>query len=157
VFWVDSATIVEGGASAAAVALFATPAGTAAVLERDSLDEEAAQAAVRDDSAAGPVSGQIVRLSRNQIEISVNAPAQGVVVVHETYYPHWEATIDGQPAPIVPANVMFRGVVVGPGAHTIVMTYRPPWFRSLAVISLLSWIAACAIAIAFRRRKGATR
>jgi hypothetical protein len=88
-------------------------------------------------SAAPPVSGagsprESVRLldetdpDRVRLEARLDAP--GFVVLADTYYPGWEALVDGEPTPIYPADLMFRAVHVEGGEHTIEFRYRPRSF-----------------------------
>ena len=82
----------------------------------------------------------------------IEAPEAGVVVIHESYFPNWHATVDGESAEIPPVNVQFRGVFVAPGAHRIVMVYEPPWYGLLALLNPLGLLAAFALIILERRR-----
>lgn len=48
------------------------------------------------------------------------------VVVSETYYPGWEAQVDGHSSPLLMADGVIRGVLVrGAGDHTVTMRYCP--------------------------------
>ena len=94
--------------------------------------------------------GRLVALDRNRVVAEIDAPADGVVVLHEAYAPSWHATVDGAPAAVFPANAAFRGVLVGPGHHRIEMTYDPPGWRLLALVSLLGWLLAALIAVPWR-------
>ncbi|MEQ1712655.1 MAG: hypothetical protein ABL908_14815, partial [Hyphomicrobium sp.] len=60
-----------------------------------------------------------------RIEIDVVAPAAGVLIVHDTYYPGWVARIDGEATPILRADTLFRGVEVPAGRHRVVMQFAP--------------------------------
>ncbi|GEM_PF-6573989 len=63
------------------------------------------------------------RIDPDHIRMTVSAPANAILFVSEIYYPRWKATIDGQPAPIIPANHAFRAVAVPAGQHIVEMKY----------------------------------
>lgn len=75
------------------------------------------------------------------LEIAVESSGDAMLVVADTYYPGWTATVDDQPTPIYRANGAFRAVPITAGRHTVRMTYQP---RSVAIGALLS---AAALAI----------
>jgi uncharacterized membrane protein YfhO len=56
--------------------------------------------------------------------------------IRDRYHPGWRATIDGQPAEIVRANHVMRGVVVPAGTHTIEFRLAPVSLRNGALVSL---------------------
>ncbi len=155
VLWADRAAVVDGP-DAAARALFAAPAGTIAVVERGWLDAAGEQRVGRTDGAATAVAGRLVELERNRLVAEIDAPADGIVVVHEAFFPGWSARVDGAPAAIVPANAAFRGVLVGPGRHRIKMEYSAGAWPTLALLSLLGTAGAVLLAawpaLAARRR-----
>ena len=68
---------------------------------------------------------QIVTWSYDQVEIEVESDRPGIVILHEPYYPGWFVEVDGEPARLLRANVLFRGVEVGEGTHRVVFTYEP--------------------------------
>ena len=157
VMWADSAAVVDG-ADAAAGALFAAPAGSIAVVERGWLDPAGEERVGRADGAAAPVPGRLVELERNRLVAEIEAPADGIVVVHEAFFPGWSARVDGAPAEIIPANAAFRGVLVGPGRHRIEMAYSAGAWPTLALVSLLGFAGAALAAlwpVLRARRRGA--
>lgn len=157
VMWVDRATVVDGDEDAALAALRGTRPGTAAVLERAALSPGDAVRAVEGDAAAPVVAGRILELGLNRVVAEIDAPADGVVVIHESYYPGWEARVDGQPARLFPANVLFRGLLVGPGKHRIELRYRAPAYTILAAVSFAALIAALLLWIRQPRTAAAQR
>ena len=59
------------------------------------------------------------------VEIAVDAPVEGWVVLNDVYHRWWGATVDGRDAPIEKANVLFRAVRVPAGKHTLVFSFHP--------------------------------
>ncbi|AMN41420.1 hypothetical protein [Rhodoplanes sp. Z2-YC6860] len=68
---------------------------------------------------------RIARYENTSIEVEADAPSGGFVVLNEVWHPWWRATVDGKPADILKANVLFRAVVVPPGQHTVRFTFEP--------------------------------
>jgi len=151
VLWVDGFTLVKGGGKEALAELVRHPPGSSAVLEEGTLDPAILAAAQGGDAA--PVAGRIRELERNRLVAEIDAPAAGIVVIHESYFPGWRAWVDGAEVTIVPANAVFRGLAVGPGRHQIVMKYSPPGWLALAIVSLLGTLAAAIIAAVGLRRE----
>ena len=58
--------------------------------------------------------------------IEAQAPSSGgFVVLNDAYHPWLFADVDGKPAEILPANVIFRAVRVPPGQSRVRMVFRP--------------------------------
>jgi hypothetical protein len=72
-----------------------------------------------------------VRLNQvgpHQVQVQVEAPTAGFVVLADTFYPGWQATVDGQPVSIWSANLAFRAVAVEAGTHELLFRYHPRSF-----------------------------
>ncbi len=52
-----------------------------------------------------------------RLEVSTGRP--GYLVLADSWYPGWIAFVDGKPAPIYRADVLFRAVPVMPRQHTV--------------------------------------
>jgi hypothetical protein len=102
------------------------------------------------EGAADDVS--IVRYANNVVDLDVSAGGRRLLVLSDTHFPGWDATIDGQPATVHRANVAFRAVSVPQGHHRVQFRYRP---RPVLIGGLLS-AAALAVVLALARRRGAT-
>jgi hypothetical protein len=68
---------------------------------------------------------RIVSYQRNAVQIEVDSPEGGILVLHDLYYPGWEVTVDGERQLILRANVLFRGVELPAGRHKVAFEFRP--------------------------------
>lgn len=67
-----------------------------------------------------------IEYGRDEVRITTAAGSPGgVLVVSVADYPGWEATVDGRPVDHATANAAFIGVPVEPGAHDVVLRFRP--------------------------------
>ena len=66
--------------------------------------------------------------------------------------PGWTARVDGNPASVVPADLLLRAVPVPAGRHRVELTYRTPQLRTGAAVSVVSW-AALVILFWWRSRR----
>jgi hypothetical protein len=78
-------------------------------------------------SATGAAAGtaRILRYANTEIDIEVEAPAGGFLVLNDVWHPWWRAEVDGRPADILKANVLFRAVALAPGAHRVHFAFEP--------------------------------
>ena len=74
---------------------------------------------------------RIVSWRGDRIEIDAESERGGMLALHETYYPGWVAEIDDKQAPILRADVLFRGVEVPAGHHHVVFRFAPFSFPNL--------------------------
>jgi hypothetical protein len=80
----------------------------------------------------------------NGITIRAALDAPGYLVLADTWYPGWQAAVDGEPTDLLRANYAFRAVYLEAGEHTVEMVYRPRSFAIGAVASgaaLAGWLA----------------
>jgi hypothetical protein len=137
VAWFDTAELAPD-AGAALARTFDAPPGAKAVLEADALDPDQRTRAGRADGSFAPVTGALEALDPDSLRATIDAPADGVVVVNEMYYPHgWSATVDGEDADLVPADGFARAVFVGKGHHVIEMSFGARGYLFLIMIELL--------------------
>ena len=83
---------------------------------------------------------------RAVLEAKLESP--GLVILSDVYYPGWELTIDGKPAPIYQVNALMRGAAVGSGSHRLVFTFVPLSFRVGCLVSIFGLAALLFLALA---------
>jgi uncharacterized membrane protein YfhO len=76
--------------------------------------------------------------SPNKISITTNSQSENILFLSDTYYPGWEAYIDGQKTEILKAFYSFRAVVVPSGNHTVSFIYNPAAFDIGRIVSIIS-------------------
>ncbi|MBI4909157.1 MAG: hypothetical protein HY820_36395 [Acidobacteria bacterium] len=89
------------------------------------------------EACRGAESVDFARARPGRIRIVVTAQCRGVVIVSQSNYIGWNATVDGVGAPIIEAFGTFPAVVVDAGVHEIVLNYAPKSFQSGAIVSML--------------------
>ncbi len=88
------------------------------------------------------------------------APAEGVAVFSEIYYPHgWTAYVDGEEAPYFRADYVLRAMALPAGNHTVEFRFRAPHYAALTAVTracsllLLAGLVAAVSVAAVRKRK----
>lgn len=79
-----------------------------------------------------------------KVVIETHSQQGGLLLLADTYYPGWTATINGAQTPILRVNLMHRGVLVPPGKQTILFRYQPwtvRWGISLSLLGFLSLVS----------------
>ena len=107
-----------------------------------------------DGAGAGPGGSAVIRdESANRVSVQVSTDRPAYLVLSDTWFPGWAATVDGHPTRVWRANHTLRAVVVPSGAREVVFTYAP---RSLRIGALISVVALGLVALAmipgWRRR-----
>lgn len=72
-----------------------------------------------------PPQVRLIRYANTEIEIEVDAPSAGLVVLNDIWHPWWIAEVDGTEVEIMKANVLFRAVPVAAGRHLVRFSFRP--------------------------------
>ena len=99
------------------------------------------------------VTGQvrIMNYENNSVRCAVEAGGKGYLVLVDSYYPGWSATLDGSPVAIRRANYAFRAVEVPPGKHVVEFRYRPWSFYLGFLLSGLT--LAIGVTVWYRKAK----
>jgi hypothetical protein len=108
-------------------------------------------------SRCGPAGTSRFLMPRSdRVRLEVEAERAGYVVLADAFDPGWRATIDGEAAPLLRANVAFRAVAVPAGRHVVEMVYRPRAVSLGLALTLLT-LALVAVATTARALSSRTR
>ncbi|TLN24301.1 YfhO family protein, partial [bacterium] len=91
----------------------------------------------------------ILEYQANRVVLSAVGP--GTLVLSDVYYPGWQAQVDGETVAIQPYQNLLRSVVLGPGEHQVVFTFRPVLVSIGWGCGLAGWLLILALAIKQRR------
>ena len=92
--------------------------------------------------------------------LRVSAACAGLLVLPDTYFPGWKATVNGRDQTIYPTDGAFRGVTVPEGTSRVEFRYEPRAFPVgivLAVVGLAGFALVASLVIVGRvprRRHG---
>lgn len=98
------------------------------------------------NTSAPPGTAEITRYADDRVTIEARMSAPGFVVLDDTYFPGWQARIDGSPARVLRADHTFRAVWVPAGEHQIDMRFSLPGLRAGVLVSLVSLVLLLALA-----------
>lgn len=106
--------------------------------------------------AAG-VEVQVEAYTPERVVLRAELPGPGFLVLSDTWYEGWQATVDGVAAPILRANLLFRAVALPAGSHEVVFEFAPRSL-SLGVAAMVVGLALVGgLAVAGWRRGRATK
>jgi hypothetical protein len=94
---------------------------------------------------------RIIEYEPERVVIEVNSSGPALLVLTDTHYPGWRATIAGEEQEILRANGLFRAVRVGRGQQRVEFEYRPASLRVGAALSLASLILLAGTGLWHRR------
>jgi hypothetical protein len=86
-----------------------------------------------------------------RVEVEASAPEGGWLLLADTWYPGWRATVDGVDVEVYRADFLFRAVRLPPGEHRVVFRYAPSSFYAGSAVSALAWVLLIVRAVARRR------
>ncbi|HEY9778090.1 MAG TPA: YfhO family protein [Planktothrix sp.] len=93
----------------------------------------------------------LTRKSPTEVDIVTGNGDERALVLTDTYYPGWQASVDGSPVKTYRANGYFRGIVLPAGEHTVQFKYDPISFKiGLALAAAMSLLLIAAALTAAR-------
>lgn len=104
--------------------------------------------AVEGLSRRWPERGEVVPVPVQDLgrELRLDAPGDCVLVVADRWEDDWEATIDGQDAPLLRVGGLFRGLEMPPQGGAVVMRYAPRSWRNGWVLAAIGWLGTLMLA-----------
>ncbi|MBF8297602.1 MAG: hypothetical protein HW395_259 [candidate division NC10 bacterium] len=110
---------------------------------------------------SGPVDpAPTVRISDYQPErvvVEASSRYDGILILADSWFPGWKATVNGIPVKILRGNLLLRAVPIPAGHHQVIFRYDPLSFRLGAIVSGLALFIAASLVIwelLPRRRRG---
>ena len=91
-------------------------------------------------SGAEPGTASVLERSPSSLTIATTAAAPSIVVVRSTYDDGWTATVDGEPADVLPVDGFLQGVPVNAGDHTIELVYEDEAVTRGLIAGAVVWI-----------------
>src|SRR5439155_11825491 len=79
------------------------------------------------------------RISTHDALVRVETDQTALLIVSQTFYHPWHASVDGRRQRIWRANHGFQAVTVPAGSHVVRLVYEEPGFYAGVLISLLFW------------------
>ncbi|MDD5307560.1 MAG: YfhO family protein [Deltaproteobacteria bacterium] len=122
-------------------------------LRREVLVEDPAVATRMPGGEAHGVA-RIVLDRSDEVVVDASAPRGGLLLLADTWYPGWEAAVDGRPESILRANLAHRAVPLPPGDHRVVFRFQPASFSLGLALSGLG-VALLLGALIYARRRTA--
>lgn len=89
--------------------------------------------------------------------ITITATGPGYLLLTDAFYPGWAATVNGAPAEILRANIMFRAVALPEGEHTVEFRYAPQSVTLGLWISGLAWGIWLVVSASVLKRKSSAK
>ena len=93
------------------------------------------------NSLSGEWSVHSIKYSANTVMLEVKTNRQGILFMSDTYYPGWQAYINGKETKIYRANFAFRAIIIPSGRNNIKFVYNPQSY------TLGKWISGSGIVL----------
>lgn len=102
-------------------------------------------------SAAARRPARVTSDSGDRVVVQTGSGAAGELILADSFFPGWQATVDGRPAAITRTEGMLQGVRVPAGSHRVVFSYSSQPFREGAVLAVLALLVSLVLLLWPRR------
>jgi hypothetical protein len=76
----------------------------------------------------------------DRVTFKVHAASDGFLVMSDTFYPGWQADVDGRRVPVVRTNFALRGICLPAGDHEVMFSFEPVMLRVGIGFSAIGWV-----------------
>jgi hypothetical protein len=90
-------------------------------------------------TTAEPGTATVISYDNGLVTLQARAATNALLVLGDKYFTGWSASVDGRKAPIVPVNLVLRGVYLTPGDHVVTFHFDPLPFKIGKWLTLISF------------------
>ena len=83
---------------------------------------------------------ELVKETDNFLQLFVNTDKSAILVLADSYYPSWKASVNGNEVKILPANINQRAIILPPGKNDVIFWYSKDKFHLGVKISAIAGI-----------------
>jgi hypothetical protein len=96
---------------------------------------------------AGEERAALVADAPERVAVAAEVSAPALLVLTDSFFPGWEAELDGTRVPVLRADYAFRAVALAAGEHRVVFRYRPWSFHMGVALAAGALVLALAAAL----------
>jgi hypothetical protein len=95
----------------------------------------------------------LTRASHGSIRATVSADSPSWLVINESYYPYWRASVGGRSVPLYRASTGLMSVRLPEGRQELALDYSPPFAYFIAQLVSAAALVAALLAVWLERRR----
>jgi len=80
------------------------------------------------ETATGSGQVSLVHETDHTLSLQTSTTAPSYLIIADSYYPNWHATLDSKPVEVLPANLNQRAIYLPPGDHQVTFNFVPTSF-----------------------------
>jgi uncharacterized membrane protein YfhO len=88
-------------------------------------DDATTQSADLADQRGGRGTARVTAYTPDALRVHTSTDGDAWLVLSDTYYPGWTATIDGEPSRVLRGDVLFRVIPIPGGEHDVDLRFEP--------------------------------
>ena len=94
-----------------------------------------------------------VAFETNKITGDISMSEDGLLFMSLPYSEGWQATVDGEKAEVLQADVAYSAIRLKEGNHHVVLTYTTPWYKAGLICTILATMGFICLVVFTERRK----